>query len=47
MTKYKVTYAKGKTIELTEQEAWTLYRWLETKLTGFKRENFKERIIEK
>ncbi len=42
MTTYKVKYAEGKELELSEQEAWTLYRWLEQKLTGFRRTNFVE-----
>ena len=47
MVTYKIHYGKNKTIELTEDEAWEIYKYLELKLTGFARQNFKTQIKEK
>jgi len=44
MVTYKIYYGKDKTLELTEEEALEIYRYLELKLTGFTRQNFRDQI---
>lgn len=43
----KVYYGNDKKLEVTEQEAWEIYRYLELKLTRFKRTNFKDEMRKK